>query len=360
MVSCKHCGKELSENALFCSACGRRTNRGEEEGVSIPENRFHQWEEKIETVVSRAVKTIEDSVNSAIQETQTRSWGSDRYRAEEQRALGGAVDTDRLYLEVVNRNGHIQVSTWDKPEFKIDLLMKAYGYTQQEAEENLKALKEDFSEETIEGQKKLSLKFMYPIVRREISVQVDVLLPSSVIAELDLKTSNGSIELSQVLGSNLVLRTSNGKMILDNITADKLDGKTSNGRISLNTVYAESLSIKTSNGKIEGELKSQDGYLTTSNGKIDLILPCVESGEYQLHTSNGKIELDVPDDPNIGYDLDLRTSMSKVNVNLSNLEYLTRDRHYMKAQTQGFEDKEKEIKIKIKADTSRGRIRINS
>jgi hypothetical protein len=358
LVSCKNCGKELSENELFCSACGCRTNRGEEEGVSIPEDRFPQWEEKIEAVVSRAVKTIEDTVNSAMQEMQTRSWGSDRYRVEEQRSLGGAVGTDRLYLEVESKNGLIQVSTWDKPEFKIDLLMKAYGYTQQEAEENLKALKEDFSEETIEGQKRLSLKFIYPIVRRGVSVQVDVTLPSSVIAELDLKASNGSINLSKVLGSNLVLRTSNGKMILDNITADKIDGKTSNGRISLNTVYAESLSMKTSNGKIEGELKSQDVYLETSNGKIDLDLPCVESGEYQMHTSNGKIEIDVPDDPNIGYDLDLRTSMSKININLSNLEYLQRDRRYTKAQTQGFEDKEKEITIK--ADTSRGRIRINS
>ena len=288
---------------------------------------------------------------------QTRSWGSGRYRAEEQRSLGGAVDSDRLFLDVDNRNGRIQVSTWDKPEFKIDLLMQAYGYTQQEAEENLKALKEDFSEETIEGQKKLRLKFIYPVVRREIRVQVDVVLPSSVIAELDLKTSNGSIELSHVLGSNLVLRTSNGKMILDNITADNIDGKTSNGKISLNTVYAESLSIKTRNGTIEGELTSQDAYLKTSNGKIELDLPCVESGEYQIHTSNGKIELDVPDDTNTGYDLDLRTSMSKINVNLSNLEYLQRDRHYTKAQTQGFEGKEKEIKIK--ADTSRGRIRIN-
>ncbi|MQY83352.1 DUF4097 family beta strand repeat protein [archaeon] len=357
MVYCIKCGKDLPDDAYFCSACGQRTSRAEEDGVQAPQD-LSTLEGSIETMVSQAVRTIEETVRSVTEEARAGSWDSNRYQVEEERTLTGPVETDRLLLEVESRNGKINVGTWDKPEYKIDLLIKAWGYTQQEADENLKALIVDFSETEVEGLKKLNLGFDHPAHRVSYSVCVDATLPKGVETALNLKTSNGSINLAEIEGSNLDLHTSNGKILMENVTAERLDGKTSNGAVVLVGVDAQVLNVRTSNGKIEGELRSRDAYLKTSNGKIQLSLPCNEGGNYELRTSHGTIDLGVSDDPDNGYDLDLTTSMGRISVDLPELEYLRSRKHHVAVKTRGFEEKGR--KIGVVAKTSMGRITVHA
>ena len=339
MVYCIKCGKELPEDAYFCSACGQRTSRADEEGV--PARLDHSTlESNIETMVNQAVRTIEETVRSATEEARTGSWDSNRYRVEEERTLTGPVETDKLLLEVESRNGKINVGTWDKPEYKIDLLIKAWGYTKEEANENLKALIVNFSETEVEGLKKLNLGFDHPAHRVSYSVCVDATLPKGVETELNLKTSNGSINLAELDGSKLDLHTSNGKILMENITAERLDGKTSNGAVVLAGVDAQVLNIR------------------TSNGKIQLSLPCNEGGNYELLTSHGTIDLGVSDDPDNGYDLDLTTSMGRISVDLPELEYLRSKKHHVAVKTRGFEEKGR--KIGVVAKTSMGRITVHA
>jgi len=357
MVYCIKCGKELPEDAYFCSACGQRTSRAEEEGVPARQD-LSTLEGSIETMVSQAVRTIEETVRSATEEARADSWGTNRYRVEEERTLTGPVVTDKLLLEVESRNGKINVGTWDKPEYKIDLLIKAWGYTKEEADENLKALIVNFSETEVESLKKLSLDFDHPAHRISYSVCVDATLPRGVETALNLKTSNGSINLAEVEGSKLDLHTSNGKILMENVTAERLDGKTSNGVVILDAVSAKVLNIRTSNGKIEGELRSRDAYLKTSNGKIRLSLPCSEGGNYELLTSHGAIDLGVSDDPDNGYDLDLTTSMGRISVDLPELEYIRSRKHHVAVKTMGFEGKGR--KIGVVAKTSMGRVKVHA
>jgi DUF4097 and DUF4098 domain-containing protein YvlB len=357
MVYCIKCGKDLPDDAYFCSACGQRTSRAEEEGVPARQD-LSTLEGSIETMVSQAVRTIEETVRSATEEARTGSWDSNRYHVEEERTLTGPVETDKLLLEVESRNGKINVSTWDKPEYKIDLLIKARGYTKDEADENLKALKVVFSEAEVEGLKKLSLSFDHPAHRISYSVCVDATLPKGVETALNLKTSNGSINLAEIEGSNLDLQTSNGKILMENVTAERVDGKTSNGAVVLDRVDAPVLNVRTSNGKIGGELRSRDAYLKTSNGTIRLSLPCSEGGSYELLTSHGTIDLGVSDDPDNGYNLDLTTSMGRISVDLPELEYLRSRKHHVAVKTRGFEEKGK--KIGVVAKTSMGRITVHA
>ena len=350
MVYCTNCGEEIPEDAYFCHKCGHRTEKGSEEGASYPRLGRYGWHR-----------------------------GEDyrRFVAEETKPLGGAVTADRVFFGVENINGPIQVSTWDKAEYGIELFIKAGGYTEEEAEENLKALKVDLEDQVVEGQQRLNLKFDYPHERRWYSIAIDVNLPEGAETDLDVTsknggitlgrlkggtmeatTNNGKITLGEISAAKISLKTSNGKVTLEDVSSEVIDLRTSNGRVTLDDVSAPRMTGKTSNGRIEGNLDSQEASLSTSNGKIDLTLPCKTSGEYELHSSNGRITLEVSGEPNVGYDLDLRTSMSHIAVDLPDLEYTRNKKTHKVAKTRGYEDKD--AKVTIEAHTSHGKIQVKS
>ena len=129
---------------------------------------------------------------------------------------------------------------------------------------------------------------------------------------------------------------------------------TSNGRLVFSNVYAESITGTTSNGRIEGDVEATDTVLSTSNGKIDLTIPCSVSGEYDLSTSNGDIKLTVSSSAEVGYDLDLSTSNGDIDINLSGLNYSLDQKTHKKAQSEGFSGKT--VQIIIEASTSNGNI----
>ncbi|UCH58186.1 MAG: DUF4097 family beta strand repeat protein [Candidatus Bathyarchaeota archaeon] len=350
MVYCSKCGEEIPEDSHFCSKCGSMTEKGEEAGTSYPRlGRYWCCSNE----------------------------GPSRYIAEDEKHFGGLVTADKVFFEVENVNGPVRVLTWDKAEYGVELLIKAGGYTEDEAEENLKDLKVDLEEQTVQGQQRLSLKFDRPKDRRWYSIDVNVTLPTDAETDLDIYSKNGAISLANLKGSEMAAttkngrmmldgisakridcKTSNGKMILEKVTSESIDCRTSNGKMVLDNVTAEKITGRTSNGRIEGQIESKDAVLTSSNGKIDLALLCGASGEFRLRTSNGRIVLDVSDSPDVGYDLDLSTSMNRIDVDLPDLTYEKYRRTHLAAKTQGFE--EKDVKIVIEADTSMGKIQINS
>lgn len=330
IVYCAKCGKELSEDAYFCPNCGHRTLRGEEVGTAYPMFNHRRW--------------CFD--------------GPARYVVEESKSYNGAVTVEKVSLEVENINGPVRVSTWDKEEYGIKLLIEAGGYTEEEARQNLGELKIDLKDEIVEGRQRLVLRMEPPHEDwRWYSVEVDVNLPAKAEADLDVSSKNGGVTLSELKGGKIRARTKNGRIELDDVSAGEIECRTSNGRMVYDDVKAESMKCRTSNGDIKGVVESVDADLSTSNGKIDLTLPCTANGDYRLHTSNGHIELTVSREPQVGYDLDLHTSMNRVDVDLPELEYSRYRRTWLAARTAGFSDRE--VKIKIEADTSMGRIKVH-
>lgn len=337
MAFCTRCGEELPEGANFCHRCGERTSKGIEEGIHAPSVRL-DWEGDLEESISAAARGVEEGLKAAMENIRCGCRDHGRYRVEDRRTFSGSVSTPRVFFGVVNKNGPIRVSTWEKSEYSVDLFVKATGWTKEEAEENLKELEIQLEEEVVQDQTRLFLRIDYPTGdRRLYSIDIDVTLPADVKIELDVKSSNGRISLSNIEGETLKMMTSNGRMALNDVKAERITGKTSNG-------------------KIEGRVVSMETSLRTSNGKIYLDLPCTESGDYRLRTSNGAIELTVSNAPQVGYDLDLHTSMGRMLVDLPDLEYGRYGRRNMRAKTGGFE--EKDVKVSIEAETSNGKIRV--
>jgi len=64
LVYCSNCGKELNDDANFCTSCGTRTPKGIKEGVSIP------WAETeikqdLDNALQKASKAIDEGVKTA-------------------------------------------------------------------------------------------------------------------------------------------------------------------------------------------------------------------------------------------------------------------------------------------------------
>jgi DUF4097 and DUF4098 domain-containing protein YvlB len=107
-------------------------------------------------------------------------------------------------------------------------------------------------------------------------------------AQVQAKTKNGAVKIAGVK-CPIDVSTSNGSVTAEDVTGRvKID--TSNGRISVHGTRLELL-CKTSNGTIQqsGGLAAGKHQLTTSNGKIEVVLPSDTRLTLDASTSNGKV-----------------------------------------------------------------------
>ncbi|MBN2541042.1 MAG: DUF4097 family beta strand repeat protein [Bacilli bacterium] len=125
---------------------------------------------------------------------------------------------------------------------------------------------------------------------------------SIAATSLDLDTSNGKIRVQDaVLTSDLQLHTTNGSITVENISCADLHGTTSNRAISASNLTCDSVYLGTSNGDIDleifGDKADYEVTMTTSVG--DMVYDGIEVSqehfnigalyEVELHTSNGDI-----------------------------------------------------------------------
>ncbi|GEA08244.1 hypothetical protein KUL42_30050 [Alteromonas sp. KUL42] len=120
-----------------------------------------------------------------------------------------------------------------------------------------------------------------------LRVRFDITVPKQY--ELDLDTSGGKIEISDITG-NIEVRTSGGAIEVGSVIGDvELD--TSGG------------SIKTA--AIEGEINAH-----TSGGSVEVVFAKQPTKNARLHTSGGSIRASFPS--NIAIDIDASTSGGRV------------------------------------------------
>ena len=258
----------------------------------------------------------------------------DSYAAHDSKTFNGAITASSISLDIDNFNGPISVSTWSKDEYSVELDIRA------KREEYLDDLKVDFVMETQPRTQDISLGYDIPSTSKSrYAIGVEVFLPADGSINLNLASSNGGITLSDIEGDRVYLKTSNGAFELNNVYAEEIDGETSNGALS-------------------GTFEAPNTSLSTSNGAIDLNLPCTLSGNYRLSTSNSRIDLKLSSHTQVGYDLELSTSNGNINVDVPNLEYTTNQSTRKAAKTEKFASKS--VKITIDAGTSNGDISVDT
>ena len=146
-------------------------------------------------------------------------------------------------------------------------------------------------------------------VRRYSSVEFEITVPPTV--DVEVETSNGQIEVSDVIGI-LRLDTSNEAIDVADVLGE-VDASTSNGTISVDT-YEGILDLDTSNGRIE--MTSITGVVNaqTSNGRITFDGTLIEGADHRMATSNGRIDVTLPADASLI--IEARTSNASISTDL--------------------------------------------
>ncbi|UCH57386.1 MAG: DUF4097 family beta strand repeat protein [Candidatus Bathyarchaeota archaeon] len=265
---------------------------------------------------------------------------SGSYRATDTKTFTGPVLAKGIYLEVDNFNGPIQVSTWARDEYSIELDIRAKGETQSEAERHMEELDIEFRDTDDQGKKRLTLGYDIPPMAHSLySITVRAYLPGEAVIELDLGSNNGGISLEDLGGGVIYLSTSNGALSFENVRVERVRASSSNGGIF-------------------GDLSAKYADFSTSNGRIELSLSSTVSGEYHLGTRNGWIELDLSSSAQVGYDIDLSTSNGGIDIDLPNLDYRIDQNTRKRVVTEGFSGKL--IQITIHASTSNAGIDVGT
>ncbi len=185
------------------------------------------------------------------------------------------------------------------------------------------------------------------------------------LEEVDLRGSNGKIEVGSFRSGMLKTSTSNAKIEYTDVAAAEIEAMTDNAKISFENVKADYAVLRSSNGKIEMDCcEIIDTNAKTSNGAIKI--PCAvvaNNGNYnfQLESSNGAITVNFNELLSHGFYTELSTSNGKVNVELDTLRYNSAKTTLGMLQPITLRSENYDscsAKINIKAKTSNGPISI--
>jgi DUF4097 and DUF4098 domain-containing protein YvlB len=231
---------------------------------------------------------------------------------------GGALtmDVERASIEVDTQKGET---------VNVKVVLKAKTSSQSRAQEIFDDYKIDFkhtgSDVTIEADWKGGKGFFSGGNRIRVHFMVTV----PVQYDLDLKTSGGSISVSDIEGE-VEAKTSGGSLKFETVKGE-VEGRTSGGSIKLEGCTGNA-DVKTSGGsirigKVHGEVKAytSGGSISvdevmgrinahTSGGSISAYISKQPAGDCSLKTSGGSITAKLAED--IKVDVDAKTSGGRV------------------------------------------------
>jgi hypothetical protein len=181
-------------------------------------------------------------------------------------------------VEVYNRNGRVNVRSWDGEHLEVSAVKKSW----MPGEINLVEIKVTENKNFVVRTESLERN-------PRVSVNYEILVPSGISVKL-LETSNGNINVQGAAG-NVTAVTSNGSIKIVDVDGF-VTARTSNGKIEVSGVSGL-LGLRTSNGNIEAEAAGigKDVEVTSSNGSISLLIASAVDADVEARTSNGKITI---------------------------------------------------------------------
>ena len=201
-------------------------------------------------------------------------------------------------LVVRSDNGSIEVNSGPEGEVRVEATLRGADRIEYE-------VRQDGDEITVDVRIDGGWQFFRP------SPEADITVTAPSTTDMDLRTSNGSIELSDIEGSG-TLDTSNGKIVLGNVTGD-FNGNTSNGAIEIDGMEGKAV-LATSNGRVDVQQANGSFDVRTSNGDISFSGEMTAGGTNRLVTSNGSVDVVLEGEPSVS--LEASTSSGEITTDL--------------------------------------------
>lgn len=115
----------------------------------------------------------------------------------------------------------------------------------------------------------------------------------------DCHTSDGTIRLADLTAGSLRAETSDGSITLENVQTDAATVRTVDGSIRWRNAAASRLECHSSDGTVDVEYapegpKAPDIRITASDGRITLVTPPGLSAQIDASTGDGSIQTDLP------------------------------------------------------------------
>ncbi len=209
--------------------------------------------------------------------------------------------------------------------------VKAYGYSQEEADSALESLMPEI--DTTTSAITIACKKRNQMLMHSDSVSLELKVPAGW--PLHLVTSNGAVSTTQSLGP--------------------VNIETSNGKIEVKEA-AGALQLSTSNGKIVIENSAGNIQASSSNGAVQLI-GCALEGKCKLDTSNGAISVNLSERKPIG--LDASTSNGSIKFNAADVDLSKNSKSHISGVLFG-KANGKALGTSLELETSNGSITIVS
>jgi DUF4097 and DUF4098 domain-containing protein YvlB len=116
---------------------------------------------------------------------------------------------------------------------------------------------------------------------------------------IEVQTSDGHVECVRVEGPRLYARTSDGSIRLEECRSQECEVQTSDGRISGEGIFSPKLNCRTSDGSIDIRYDPQAQAvvfvdLTTHDGQIQMVCPPQVSAVIDAHVGDGHISTELP------------------------------------------------------------------
>ncbi len=191
-------------------------------------------------------------------------------------------------LEVINRNGKINIYSWDNEEvearadvrFDDRFVSQNYGFIKIEREDNKIIVRPDYDSTSA----------------RHFSMNITVAIPKKLFEEIKLESTNSSIDIKEIEANKLKVNSTNGTILLENSVAEIAEVSSTNAQIAAKGISGHELQINTTNGRIViSDVNSSDIDIHTTNGTI--VVNGIKDNVRDINTStnNGNISISIKD-----------------------------------------------------------------
>jgi len=284
--------------------------------------------------VGSVAQEVAEAIGSTLSALPTAIWGR-AYEFDE--VVEGEFEKGEgpVEIDVSTHNGRVEVQAWDRPGYRVELLKRLRAEDEDEARRR--------ADKLVSVQRKargLAVRSREDLFGSS-GVAVSVLVPRDETCSVRLSTANGRVAVRGVKGSGIEARTANGRVELERIAAPAVNVRTANGRIV-----------------VEGEFSDLEA--STTNGSISVAPEPAKRGRYLLRASSGSIRVRLPEDAEVGYEIEATTTFGGIDIDVPDLEYLREEkrfgRGYVRARTKGIGDQDSVLRVD--ATTSSGRIAV--